>query len=733
MNENDVYAVCDAFGLRCGQVHGGSRGQNISIACFPSGTPVLTDVGYRSIESIRVGQRVLTEVTGYQPVVGLHRRYFTGNLVTLDVSGLSHFPLTGTENHRVPCIRQEAALRARQQSGYRIRNGLPAYETERSLVRLDEIRVGDYVRVPLPPSANVDTVEIDVAKYQTEFAMSKVGSGEVTVRIKSTTIPLDADLGALLGMWIAEGSVGGASGTADVDTAVFTFSRGEPFVAECTAVINRVFGLSPHLYEYDRRATRSDVHLSNWLVARWLQDIIGCDAPNKRIPDFIMTSPPSVAEAFINAYWRSGGGHTDARKSQFKTIYTVSKTIANQLPILLGRVGLASRVVVRKARVDKDDVSHLESYAISWSATQRYCSGKPFNGGMWFPVKRISKTAVVDLPVFNLAVDVDETYTVGPFAVKNCPLAIKNHSDPNDWNLSCSVSISDTEPSLAYCFSYNCSFKGSFFRMLVEAAAARGNPPALKKILDHFAPTEKFTHEGAVYRFDKVFMAIHDAKHRDTAIVPAADKETIPEARMSRFTKRMHRYALDRGLTMETCKYWGMGYDSDKKRVVFPIRRRDGKLVGLTGRDVTGKAENKYHNYAGLDKSKYLFGEWLLKIGQPIIVVEGQFDAVLTWQHLQIPTVAPLGNGFSEAHVKTIAAFNPPFVYIFPDHDSAGFEFAEKVAYMMFGRAGLKIMLPPKGMDPGELTKAEAEHAFANAYPINLKKISWAEVIRRCG
>lgn len=322
----------------------------------------------------------------------------------------------------------------------------------------------------------------------------------------------------------------------------------------------------------------------------------------------------------------------------------------------------------------------------------------------------------------------------GPNLSISCPLAPKRHGDPVDYNLSCSVSISDNEPSLAKCFSLNCNFKGSFFRMLEEAADIRGRPAALMALLKKIEPTERFTLASSLARSKSRFDASIDALRNPRP--PTKDRDIMDEARLDRYKSEVPRYALKRGITLESCKEWELGYDKDGGRLVFPVRRFDGKLVGLTGRILPsaekkakeeGRTVTRYHNYAGFDKARYLYGEHRLKDGEPLIICEGQIDAILTRQNLGVSAVAPLGEGFSSDHVKTICAFSPPVVYLFPDNDSAGYLTAEKIEYALHGRVSMRIMLPPAGKkDPGDLTQEEAKAAFAAARPI-LGRIRWDE------
>jgi DNA primase len=267
--------------------------------------------------------------------------------------------------------------------------------------------------------------------------------------------------------------------------------------------------------------------------------------------------------------------------------------------------------------------------------------------------------------------------------------------------------------------------------MLKQSIEGRGNPEGLVALLEKIAPTEKFTLESSLARSRKKFDEHVNTTRRPS--LSAKDRDVLPEARLARYRTCIPNYALLRGLTKSTCNAWELGFDKQHKRLIFPVRRHDGKLIGLTGRllpsaqklaEATGRALPKYHNYAGLDKGQYIFGEHMLKHKSPVIICEGQIDAILTWQVLGIPTVAPLGEGFSATHARTIASFEPPVVYLFPDNDTAGRMAAEKFEYALHGRMPLKLMMPPIGLDPGGMTSEEIWTALNEAKPI-LGRISW--------
>lgn len=318
-----------------------------------------------------------------------------------------------------------------------------------------------------------------------------------------------------------------------------------------------------------------------------------------------------------------------------------------------------------------------------------------------------------------------------------CPLAYKRHSDPYDDNMSCSIKVVDDGPSECKCWSGNCRFKGKLVDLVKTAVSMRGNPPHLMAMLKEVEETESLTGKARNLRAKKKI----DAQYEHSTINPR-DRDVIGEEVFAPFAGSIPQYAIDRGITVETAKAWGLGYDKEGGFLVFPVRRTDGKLVGMVGRACSEKAKRRHHNYMGLDKSKHLFGAHMLQSGKPTVIVESCIDTLNTWQALldeQANVVATLGEGFSDNHVRTITSFRPPFVYIFTDGDQAGRLMANKIAYALRGSVLVKIMECPWGpvvetdvdgkfkrakVDPSILPYPNIRELYRRA-PVIRRKIKW--------
>lgn len=339
----------------------------------------------------------------------------------------------------------------------------------------------------------------------------------------------------------------------------------------------------------------------------------------------------------------------------------------------------------------------------------------------------------------------------GPHISISCPLARWKHSDDTDHNKSCSVALNDDGPSMARCHSFNCDFKGSFFRLVQKAITKLEDPPEkLLDLLRHMVEVEKDTIDA---RCNRIGIQLDDLWKQRKSITPRAvpadrDRDVLDESVLEPFKGMVPKYVFRRGLTLEACEAWGLGYDTRLGRLIFPVRRHDGRLVGMTGRILpeverdqraAGREPTKYHNYSGLNKTLYLYGAHLWKKGLPVVLVEGPLDAVRTWMALKgIANVgATLGQGFSVNHRKIIKACWPPGVYIFGDSDEAGQRMAEKVHHHLHGAVPLLLMRCPtttmteedgetweQPRDPGGLEDSEIRLVFKMATPI-LDKIDW--------
>jgi len=122
-------------------------------------------------------------------------------------------------------------------------------------------------------------------------------------------------------------------------------------------------------------------------------------------------------------------------------------------------------------------------------------------------------------------------------------------------------------------------------------------------------------------------------------------------------------------------------FDRFKSRIIFPLRDENGRLVGFTGRIFPDSFSGpKYLNSSDsliFKKSKFLYGLYYAKDEiinlKKVVITEGQFDFLLSWQKGLKNLVAISGSALTEDHLFKIKKLCDKIVFAF-DNDIAGFK-----------------------------------------------------------
>jgi len=145
-------------------------------------------------------------------------------------------------------------------------------------------------------------------------------------------------------------------------------------------------------------------------------------------------------------------------------------------------------------------------------------------------------------------------------------------------------------------------------------------------------------------------------------------------------------YWFERGFSPQTLSDWEFGWDERTQRVCFPIRDHDGTLIGFKGRAHDDR-KPKYLVFGdgprqeswGFKRyfpSHVVFGAHRYsECDLPLVVCEGELNAIATTAKTGFPAVAINGSYFQEMHAKTIRKIaGPAGVILFFDEDKAGRE-----------------------------------------------------------
>ena len=185
--------------------------------------------------------------------------------------------------------------------------------------------------------------------------------------------------------------------------------------------------------------------------------------------------------------------------------------------------------------------------------------------------------------------------------------------------------------------------------------------------------------------------------------------------------ERSHPYLTEqRGLTAETIVDFGIGYcvkGMMADRIAIPIHNANGEVVAYAGRFVGEPPEGtpKYKLPPGFRKSQELFNiDRAAKqpADEPLIIVEGFFDAMKLHQHGCRKVVALMGSTMSTAQEKLIRqnTNSQSHVIVMLDENEAGKAGREDIACRLSKFCFVRVhQFAKPDMEPEHLTAEEVQ------------------------
>jgi len=288
--------------------------------------------------------------------------------------------------------------------------------------------------------------------------------------------------------------------------------------------------------------------------------------------------------------------------------------------------------------------------------------------------------------------------------------------------------------------------EGTSIQMTPEEEAEENKKSALRRKID------KIDVAGIISRFQK-------GKEMMVSL-QGTEMPELPSSAYSVFEGDVPRYAMDRGLTLETCQAWNLGHDKRHSRLMIPKYDRKGRLVatsgrlyacprcgasidlfkriskcqmcgsrGPGGRDCCGEQTSKGREYCGqchretppkymhskgFKRNLILFGEnrtWDKAPDGRVYVVEGQLDAIRLWQLGYAPVVAILGSDPSKVQVEKLIRYYDRIIVV-SDGDRAGEDMGRLMKQRVGDRSEVSVKKMPDGEDPGSASEEDIAKAL---------------------
>lgn len=387
-----------------------SAGQfpDVSMGCFPAGSLVtMVDGTRRPIEDVVDGDVVLTHRGRGRRVTALHRRHYSGELYTIKFE--AHRTLRCTRQHPLYVVSEDEVKERDDHANLR-------WCTDQKIhpdwVHAECLRITHYGLAPVPYEERLFDMPYDRASA---FAR-------------------------LLGYYLAEGHLL-RNKSGKLCGIELTTNKNDPIHDEIDNLC-RVFGTKNMPSSHGRVNSEEaiGIYIFDEHLARLCSEHAGSYSDKKRLSETVMFWPKDLQFQLLGAYANGDGCGPDEGSLKFST---ASVDLSWQLMVLLARKGIpASHSVLRHkdtGRSSKDTTEYVVHVGKQWSSAFSIVCAKvkssevlkskhsrifalQHNTNDMFvvtPVRDIVSMPV-EMDVFNLEVEEDESYVVEGLAVHNC-------------------------------------------------------------------------------------------------------------------------------------------------------------------------------------------------------------------------------------------------------------------------------------------------------------------------
>ncbi|QHZ58614.1 DNA (cytosine-5-)-methyltransferase [Brevibacillus sp. NSP2.1] len=354
--------------------------------CFPAGQRIIAQDGFKRIEEIQKGDKVLTHKGRFREVVVPMKHDFTGDLYTITPK-YYRIPIKATAEH--------------------------PFWTERGFVEAKDLTPNDYLGFPLNKESKLpEQLEYEVVINQT------------TKKTTKTNLPFGLTaFWELVGYWVADGWTRDRhkrkSNTKRQYYGV-VLAANEKKKEHITQVLTSL-GIK---YQVSQERTCYKIHFSSqeyWLFFK--QFTKGNRASDKMIPEFAQNLPHHLAKAFVNGFYNGDGCTSNGYISFTSTSIELLEGLQRLLLKTEGKLySLVQSHKAGKRYIEGREVNVKDSFTLKTGvrSARKQVGVKFTDDYVFIKVDRLEKEYVSNLPVFNFEVKEDNSYCLPLIATHNC-------------------------------------------------------------------------------------------------------------------------------------------------------------------------------------------------------------------------------------------------------------------------------------------------------------------------
>ena len=346
--------------------------------CFEAGTLVMTDRGYKCIEDIREGDRVLTHKGRFRPVVR-PMKHRAGEIYELDVFGVENLRVTG-------------------EHPFLVKDGDSA-----KWKAVQELEAGDLIAVPVNNKAELP--EWDGITYERHGKVYKLDNLDLN----------SPDFWWFVGCYMGDGWYRVTKRKNASDNYRVVVACNEEKLERLKRHVDGMFR-----YSVAKERTAYKVHFTNKELTVFLMRF-GKGAGGKRLTETVFNLPEDLLRAFLEGYFETDG----CMVGKYRQASTISRELAYgirdcvhkayRMPCAVYRNEMPETCVIEGRTVRQHDF-----YTVRFKEGRSDRDGSFFMDGYVWCRFRGSRKVPFDGYVYNMEVEDDNSYTAGGLAAHNC-------------------------------------------------------------------------------------------------------------------------------------------------------------------------------------------------------------------------------------------------------------------------------------------------------------------------
>lgn len=362
--------------------------------CFIAGTRVLTSDGYKSIETIK-NEKLITHTGESRDIINLQRKVYSGNLYHLK---LKHRPdkIICTPEHPF-YIREQSKIWNNSNRNYDTIYSKPEWKP------INEIKDNHYFGMV-----------INQREVIPEFVFTNQSSS------KNIKIKLDnPHMWFMMGYFVVNGWIEETikpNNNNCINKILFTINNDDEII-----IVRKIRKILPIT---DNKCPSGKCNKYGCADFIWFNilKMFGKYAHGKIIPEWVHDAPKDLIQAFIDGYQSADGCQNKNTELQITCVSVDLVLNLQRLCLKLGLVASVKKEIrLSITTIGVIDINQRDTYQLQCKMANEISQcGFIKDSYVWFPAQDIHTENVMDVPVYNFEVDIDNSYIVENTIVHNC-------------------------------------------------------------------------------------------------------------------------------------------------------------------------------------------------------------------------------------------------------------------------------------------------------------------------